>query len=163
MSHSIGVEPLARHTRLIPLVEEWFRSEWPAWYGIGGEGNVSKDVQNFAVSQTSLPIGFVAFSNGAPVGAAALKAESIPSHKHLSPWAAAGYVVPERRGQGIGAVLLHVMAAHARDLGYLHVYCGTSTAETLLLRSGWSAIDKTLHAGRPLTVFRSAAYPLAQA
>jgi len=39
----------------------------------------------------------------------------------------------------------------------MHVYCGTSSAESLLLRAGWAAIEVTQHAGKPLTVFRSAA------
>jgi len=157
MSRSLVVEPLARHLDLVPLLAEWFVSEWPGWYGIGGQGNVTQDLQCFAASETTLPVGFVVFSNGAPAGAGALKAESIPSHKHLSPWAAAGFVVPKQRGQGIGAVLLGAMVAHARALGYPHVYCGTSTAESLLQRSGWSTIELTQHAGKPLTVFRSAA------
>ena len=157
MSHALSVEPLARHSEQVPLLAEWFATEWPGWYGIGGEGNVTLDLQDFAASETNLPIGFVVFSNGTPVGAGALKAESIPSHKHLSPWAAAGFVVPECRGQGIGAVLLGAMVAHARTLGYAHVYCGTSTAESLLQRSGWSAIEVTQHAGKALTIFRSAA------
>ena len=106
MSRSLIVEPLARHPELIPLLAGWFVSEWPTWYGIGCEGNVTQDLQEFAASETSLPIGFVVFSNGTPTGAGALKAESIPSHKHLSPWAAAGFVIPEQRGQGVGAALL---------------------------------------------------------
>ena len=157
MSPALVVEPLAKHTGLVPLLAEWFICEWPGWYGAGGQGNVAQDLQNFAASQTTLPVGFVVFGDGTPVGAGALKAESIPSHKHLKPWAGAGFVVPEYRGQGIGAVLLRSMVAHARALGYPHVYCGTSTAESLLQRSGWSAIEVTQHAGKPLTVFRSAA------
>jgi len=156
MALNLLVEPLARHPELVPLLAEWFVSEWPGWYGLGGQGNVTKDLQDFASSESSLPIGFVVFNNGVPVGAAALKAESIPSHKHLSPWAAGGFVVPVQRGQGIGAALLGSMVAHAREIGYPHVYCGTSTAESLLHRCGWSTIEVTQHAGKPLTVFRSA-------
>ena len=157
MARALTIEPLARHPGLIPLLAEWFVAEWPAWYGSDGPGNIDQDLRAFATSETALPIGFVAFLEGKPVAAGALKAESIPSHAHLSPWASAGYVVPEHRGQGIGAGLLAAMLKHAQELGYPHVYCGTSTAESLLRRSGWSAIEVTQHAGNPLTVFRSAA------
>ena len=157
MNRGLVVEPLARHPELVPLLAEWFVTEWPGWYGVGGQGNVTRDLQNFAASEVDLPVGFVVFSNGAPAGAGALKADSIPSHKHLSPWAAAGFVVPEQRGQGIGAALLGAIVAHARALGYPHVYCGTSTAESLLQRSGWSTLELVQHSGKPLTVFRSAA------
>lgn len=141
---------------MLPLLAEWFVAEWPGWYGVGGQGNVFRDLEEFAASEGSLPVGFVAFLNGRPVGAGALKAESIPSHKHLIPWAAAGYVVPSFRGRGIGAELLKSMLVRARSLGYAHVFCATSTAESLLLRSGWTAIEVTQHAGKSLTVFRSA-------
>jgi len=125
-------------------------------------GQHYQDLGAFTTSDTALPIGFVAFLAGEPVGAGALKAESIPSHAHLSPWASAGFVVPEHRGQGIGAGLLAAMLGHARSLGFPHVYCGTSTAESLLLRSGWRALEVAQHAGKPLTVFRNATLPLAQ-
>jgi GNAT superfamily N-acetyltransferase len=157
MHRSLTVEPLARHPGLIPLLAEWFVAEWPAWYAHGGQGNIDKDLRAFAASETALPMGFVGFLEGEPVAAGALKAESIPSHAHLSPWASAGYVVPKRRGQGIGAGLLAAMLKHAQELGHPHVYCGTSTAESLLRRSGWSVIEVTQHAGKPITVFRSAA------
>jgi GNAT superfamily N-acetyltransferase len=157
MSPALTFEPLARHRALVPLLAEWFVAEWPAWYASGGQGNIGQDLDAFAASETTLPIGFVAFLAGEPVGAGALKAESIPSHTHLSPWASAGFVAPEHRGQGIGAGLLAALLVHARGLGFPHVYCGTSTAEALLLRSGWHAFEVTQHAGKPLTVFRSAA------
>ena len=157
MSGTLIVEPLARHRSLLPVLNGWFVSEWPAWYGAGGQGNIGQDLNAFSASEVSLPVGFVAFSDGTPVGAGALKAESIPTHNHLSPWAAAGFVLPECRGRGIGAALLAALVAHARSLGYNHVFCGTSTAESLLQRSGWSAVEVTQHAGKPLTVFRSAA------
>ena len=160
MSRALAVEPLARHRELVPLLAQWFVSEWPGWYGVAGQGNVTEDLHGFAASEANLPVGFVVFINGAPAGAGALKAESIPSHKHLSPWAAAGYVVPNERGQGVGAVLLRAMVAHARALGHPYVYCGTSTAVSLLQRSGWSPIEVIEHAGQSLTVFRSAACPV---
>ena len=157
MSRAFSVEPLAQRPELVPLLAEWFVSEWPAWYGLGGQGNVTEDLKYFAASDVNLPVGFVVLINGTPVGAGALKTESIPSHKHLSPWAGAGFVVPEERGKGVGAVLLRAMVAHARALGYPYVYCGTSTAESLLQRSGWSAIEVIEHAGKSLTIFRIAA------
>jgi GNAT superfamily N-acetyltransferase len=148
---------MARHRALLPLVVEWFVAEWPGWYGPGGPGDVSADLAAFAESESVLPVGLMAFVEGRPVGAGALKAESITSHKHLSPWAAAGCVVPTFRGQGIGAALLASLANHSRAMGHEAIYCGTSTAQSLLLRCGWQAIDTTVAEGKPLTVFRSVA------
>jgi len=155
MPAAVDVAPMAEHRALLPLVAEWFVSEWPNWYGPGGPGDVSADLTAFAASQTVLPVGVIAFLEGRPVGAGALKAESIASHKHLSPWAVAGYVAPEFRGQGIGAALLASLVAQGRLIGYEAIYCGTSTAQRLLMRCGWQAVESTVVEGRPLTVFRS--------
>jgi GNAT superfamily N-acetyltransferase len=157
MPFAFTVKPLAQHPDLIPLLAEWFVSEWPNWYGPDGPGNVGEDLATFAASETALPVGMVVFEGQVPIGAGALKAQSIPSHSHLSPWAAAGYVLPSCRGRGAGAVLLQGMVAKAQALGYKYLYCGTSTAESLLTRSGWLPLDTTSLEGKPLTVFRSAA------
>jgi len=151
----LAVEPFARHREQLPLLAEWFVSEWPDWYGSAGQGNLQADLQAFAASENHLPVGMVIFENQVPVGAGALKAESIPSHTHLGPWAAAGYVVPNRRGHGLGAFLLQALVVKAHALGFARVYCGTSTAERLLERAGWQALEVIVHAGKPLTVFQS--------
>ena len=94
----ISVEPMARHPGLVPLVAEWFVCEWPGWYGPGGPGDVGRDLAAFAAAEDCLPVGMLAFEDQVPVGAGALKAASVASHVHLSPWPAAGYVVPSRAG-----------------------------------------------------------------
>lgn len=151
----VVVEPFARHRDHMPVVAQWFTQEWPHWYGPGGPGNVIADVQAFAASETALPVGMLLFEGQRPVGAAALKAESIPSHTHLGPWAAAGYVLPSHRGRGLGAELLRALVAKSRVLGFESVYCGTSTAKTLLARAGWEVLEVTEHAGQALTIFCS--------
>jgi GNAT superfamily N-acetyltransferase len=157
MPPAVIVEPLAHHRELVPLVAEWFLPEWPSWYGPGGPGNLAHDADAFAASDSALPVGMVIFESHVPVGAGALKEHSVPSHAHLSPWAAAGYVLPSCRGRGLGAMLLQALVARAHALGFERVYCGTSTAERLLSRAGWQPLEVIDHAGKPLTIFQSAA------
>ena len=153
----LSVRPLSQQPALKPLVGSWLLSEWPAWYGPGGEGDLERDIEAFAASERQLPVGLVAFLGESPVGFGSLKQGSISSHPHLFPWAASGYVVPVHRGQGIGAFLLRSLSAHAMNLGYAQVYCGTSTATSLLVRAGWHSVEQVQHAGKPLTIFRSGA------
>ena len=157
MHSSLVVKPLSQHRALTDLVEGWLLSEWPRWYGPDGSGDVGEDVRAFASSEIRLPIGLVAFEQGRPVGIGALKAESVSSHRHLTPWAASGYVLPECRGRGIGAGILSSLVAYAKVLGFARVYCGTSTSESLLTRCGWSVLEVTQHDSKALTVFRSEA------
>lgn len=151
------VEPLSRCPALKPTVCTWLLSEWPTWYGEGGPGDLAGDVEAFARSDESLPVGFVVFKGHEPVGFGTLKPASIPSHGHLSPWAATGFVLPRHRSQGVGAFMLQAMVAHARNMGYPQVYCGTSTAASLLQRAGWHHLEQVTHAGKPLDIFRSGA------
>ncbi|BAH40682.1 putative acetyltransferase [Gemmatimonas aurantiaca T-27] len=137
----------------MPLVAAWFVAEWPDWYGDGGPGDAAADVAAFSTSPDALPLGVIAFEHGEPVGVAALKADSVASHRHLTPWAVAGYVVPHRRGAGIGTQLLAALRSHAERLGYAHVYCATSTAGPLLQRQGWMPVNMCDDEAGPLTVF----------
>lgn len=158
MHTGFSVELLARHPQAIAVLREWFEIEWPAYYGAGGRGSALRDLQAYA-NQGSLPIGVVALQAGGVCGVAALKAESVASHTHLSPWAAAGWVHPSMRGQGIGRKLLGALEEQARNLGFDRIYCGTSSAQSLLQRCGWQLVECLMHEGRDLGVFSKALAP----
>ena len=152
MVSGITIEPLSRHPDVIPTLEKWFEAEWPSWYGVGGRGSAAADLQRYA-SPDGLPRAVVAFADGAVCGVAALKPESIASHAHLTPWAAAGLVEPSRRRAGIGALLVTALEGEARSLGYTRIYCGTSTARSLLERCGWDLLENISHEGDDLGVY----------
>ena len=152
MNACVYIEPLAEHLETIPALTHWFESEWDDYYGPLGPGDAAADLASFA-RRDSLPVGLVAFCGVELCGVAALKADSIPTHAHLGPWASAGMVAPAYRGQGIGAQLLAALEEAARDLGFRHIYCGTGTSETLLLRTGWTLLERTVHDGEELAIF----------
>lgn len=155
MNETVVIEPLALHPEVLPVLQEWFEAEWASYYGASGPGDAQGDLQAFA-NQGSLPVGVVAFREGRVCGVAALKAESIATHRHLSPWAAAGLVRPSERGQGIGAQLLVALEQEARNLGFRYIYCATSTADSLLQRCGWELIERIIHEGQGLAIYRKA-------
>ena len=146
------IDPLAQHPEAIPTLAHWFETEWPDWY-LSGRGDALADLQDFS-GLGRLPLGLVAILNGSPVGIAALKAMSIESHQHLTPWASAGLVTPELRGRGIGLRLLHALTQEAKALGFAHLYCATGTAQNLLLRAQWEALEHIVHDNQALTLFR---------
>ena len=152
---SLSIEPLAAHLEVLPVLRQWFESEWPSHYGAGGPGDAERDLQAFAQCG-KLPVGVVAFLDGNVCGVAALKSESIPSHRHLSPWAAAGLVQPVHRGRGIGVLLLAALEQEARDLGFDSIHCATATAESLLQRCGWQLIERVGHDGQDLGIYGKA-------
>jgi GNAT superfamily N-acetyltransferase len=152
----VCIEPLSAHPEALPVLQRWFEQEWPDYYGPGGVGDAAQDLRAFASAGGSLPFGLVALRDGAPCGVAALKAESIVSHRHLTPWAAAGLVAPGQRRGGIGALLLQGLVEEARRRGHDFLYCGTSTAGSLMERQGWELLEHLMHDGQPLGVYRKA-------
>jgi N-acetylglutamate synthase-like GNAT family acetyltransferase len=151
MQDNLTIAPLAIHPEFLTTLAAWFESEWPEWY-LSGRGNALQDLRDFS-GLGRLPLGVVAILDGSVVGIAALKAESITSHKHLTPWAAAGLVTPSLRGRGIGLRLVQALEEEARRLGFTRIYCATGSAENLLKRSQWQDIERTNHDGKALTVF----------
>ncbi len=79
-------------------------------------------------------------------GTAALKAESVTTHKHLTPWLAALLVAPESRRRGIGEQLIAAIEEKASQLGFKCIYVGTGegsgTPESLIRNRGWKFIEK---------------------
>jgi len=154
---SATVVPLRERPEHCAFFAAGFEAEWPSWYGPGAQGSAQADLLAFANQRGALPVGVVALGPGnQPIGVAALKATSIPSHSHLSPWAAAGYVAPAWRRQGIGALLLEALLREASRLGHQAVYCATSTSESLLVRQGWNLIQSVPHEGHSVQVFHRA-------
>lgn len=149
---ALRIAHLADHPETIPQLQKWFESEWDAYYGPQGPGDAATDLASFA-RRDELPVGLVAFRGTELCGIAALKSEPIESHPHLIPWAAAGMVAPGHRGQGIGAQLLVALEGVARELGYPKMYCYTGTSESLLMRGGWTLIERAVQDGEKLTVF----------
>lgn len=150
--HIVRIELLADHRDAIPILKQWFEAEWSSYYGPKGPGDALHDLQSFD-HKNSIPIGVVALCDDKVCGFAALKAESIASHRHLCPWAAAGLVEPSKRGKGIGAKLLNALEEHARRLGFHQIFSATSTAESLLLRCGWQLMERIVHEGSPIGIY----------
>ena len=144
---------LADHPDLLPILREWFEREWADYYGPGGPGDAARDLAAYS-GRDRLPIGLVAFRDGTPCGLAALKGESIDTHPHLGPWAAAGLVLPEYRRMGIGARLLAALESLAWELGYPATYTGTSTSASLMERSGWELVERLEYHGEDLGIYR---------
>lgn len=155
MITGLRIAPRASHPEVLSELGAWFEEEWPSYYGAGGPGDAHADLRAYSNS-VGLPFGVVAFVNGSLCGAAVLKADSIASHTHLSPWAAGGLVRRDLRGRGIGQQLVFALEERAKTMGFDRIYCATGTAEGLLKRSGWSLSERIIHEGEALGVYEKA-------
>jgi GNAT superfamily N-acetyltransferase len=99
-----------------------------------------------------LPVGLIAWYDNELCGIAALKAHSLSPHTHLSPWAAAGFVLPPFRGRGIGSSLVRALTEVARGFSYSNMYGATATAMGLLERQGWPLMERHRYDGKAVSV-----------
>ena len=152
MVRDLRIEPLAQHRDALSTLATWFEREWPSYYGPAGPGDARADLEAYG-NTDGLPIGVAAFIGNELCGVAALKADSIASHAHLGPWAAAGLVAPRHRKHGIGAALVGALESLAARLGYRRIYCATNSANRLLERRGWHVLERAESDGERVDVY----------
>jgi GNAT superfamily N-acetyltransferase len=151
----VRIEYLSDHPAVLPTLKQWFETEWPSYYGPGCRGNAERDLAEYANGAT-LPVGVVAFLGNEICGVAALKSESIGTHSHLTPWAAAAMVPRDRRGRGIGTELIRALEHEAKRRGYDRIYCGTSTAMHVLERLRWQLMEQIVYDGDNVSLYAKA-------
>jgi GNAT superfamily N-acetyltransferase len=148
----VRTELLIDHPGAIPTLESWFREEWQPYYGPEGPGNARQDLQA-CCNRDTLPIGLIAIDKDVVCGTAALKTESVDTHRHLSPWLAALLVDPSKRGSGIGEMLIRAIEEKAFQLGFTVVYAGAGRAATLFNRMGWLPAEQVVYYKQHITIF----------
>ncbi len=157
LANAPQIELLADHPEAIPILEEWFEREWAPYYGPEGPGDAQKDLLD-SCNRDKLPVALVALSQGKVCGTAALKAESVSTHRHLTPWLAALLVAPEYRRRGVGKQLIAAIEKKARQFGFDCLYVGTGkgsgTPESLLRVGGWELVEKSLYFVSEVSIFR---------
>ena len=129
-----------------------FKASGPPTTALPGPGNAHQNLVAYS-NRGKLPVGLVAFLGSEPCGVAALKADSISSHKHLTPWIGGGMVAPQFRRHGIGARLVSALEDVARNLGFTTAYAGTSTANSLLIRQGWQFMEVVQYDGEAVSIY----------
>lgn len=154
----VTVDLLADHERLIPAVgelrwREWGRPPEPVdldWW---------VDVTAREAGRERLPITWVALDErGGALGAVGLDAFDIEERRDRSPWVVGTIVRPDRRGMGVGSLLMAQLEAWAGSHGYQQVWvatggraiefyqkCGWELSETVERASGEAATVLTKH------------------
>ena len=134
---------LADRPELVPTLTDWFIAEWEPYYGPDGPGDAGADLRG-CLNRTALPIAVVALNgDGALLGTAALKQDSVGSERGVGPWLAAFLVAPNHRGRGVGTALVAAIEDMAARLGFGSIYTSTDAAAGILERRGWQVFGTT--------------------
>ncbi len=132
------IELLADHSESIPMLADWYVSEWEPYYGVSGPGDARADLESRR-NRDVLPIGFVATEGGEVHGTAALDLDVATG---LTPSVVGLLVGPSRRGRGIATALLESAESLSKRLGYSRLYVSTTVLGGLLVRMGWYSLGE---------------------
>ncbi|WP_422378767.1 GNAT family N-acetyltransferase [Roseibium sp.] len=136
-------------------IEVWFRDEWPAWYGAGGQGDARRDLARCLHTEFRLPRCLVALNTvRLPVGTVSLRDSSPGSDRYPGAWLTALLVPGPFRLAGIGTSLVAAAEAEAARLGYSEILSSTATAQSLFLTRDWQRIDTFRYPSGELEIFR---------
>lgn len=144
---------LADHPELSGLVSGWLYDQWggpdPTRTIEGLQQSVAARLQ-----RDKLPLCLVAFYAGRPVGTASLKNHEVEIRPQYEAWLGNVYVVPEQRGQGIGARLIERAVAEALRMGVRELYLYTREQGSLYARMGWKTIETVIYRDRKATIMK---------
>jgi GNAT superfamily N-acetyltransferase len=152
-----SVELLADHIELAPIIARWHFDEWSPFDPGVTVDDVATRLSSWA-NRDSVPVAYVAIDGGVPVGSASLvvhdMAQPAPGCADLTPWLSGVFVVPERRGTGLGPAVVGACEALAAQLGYpaIYLYTAARTAERFYRPMGWRTLDVVPFEDRPVTV-----------
>ncbi len=127
------IELLNDHSESIPMLADWYVSEWEPYYGVHGPGDARSDLESRS-NRDEIPIGFVAIEGDEIYGTAALDLDEATD---LTPSVVGLLVEPSRRGRGVATALLKSAEFYAKRLGCSRLYVSTTVLDRLLLRMGW--------------------------
>ena len=122
---AVIVEHLHRHPQHVDFVAGLVWREF--WVDVDGGLSLADLAQAFGgrARPGRVLASLIALECDTPLGCVHLIDNDDDSLPELHPWLAAMVVVPERRGQGIGSMLVRAMAREAQGLGFEQLWFGT--------------------------------------
>ncbi len=131
---------LADHREALPILTDWYRSEWEPYYGVNGPGNAQADLES-RCNYEKIPIGLVAIEDDQVCGTIALGWDAATN---LTPSIIGLLIGRAHRRKGIGTALIKSAETLARQLGHKRVYMSTTVPGDLLERRGWHKLKEVV-------------------
>jgi predicted N-acetyltransferase YhbS len=144
---------LVDYPEFFPLVAQW---NWDEWHTLLVERSAAEFEAWLRknVRRDAIPMTLLAFEETAIVGTVSVVDYDLDLSNDLSPWLASLYVVPSRRGNGLGRRLVQAAIDEATRLGFhaLHLY--TPGQEAFYAALGWQPVKSVRYRGQPITIMQ---------
>jgi predicted N-acetyltransferase YhbS len=147
----VQFETLACHPEWVGVLARWHFAEWQRFYPSWTIEAAQEELTGHG-DPNRIPLTLVAVEASEPVGSVSLVERDLSGWDHLKPWLASLYVRADRRGQGIGKLLVDRAVAEARRLGFAEVYLFTPGQQAFYAALGWRIVAQTAAAGEPVSV-----------
>jgi GNAT superfamily N-acetyltransferase len=102
-----------------------------------------RDMTTREAGRTELPVTFVCAdqSAGDVVGAVGLDEYDVEERRETSPWVTGTIVRADRRGSGVGRLLMRHLEQWAAEHGFEELWVGTENAAGFYERCGWAPLE----------------------
>jgi predicted N-acetyltransferase YhbS len=147
----VQFEPLAGRPEWVGILAGWHHAEWrrlfPGWTIETAQEELTRHSD-----PNRIPLTLVAVEGSEPVGSVSVVEKDLAGWDHLKPWLASLYVRSDRRGQGIGKLLVGRAVAEARRLGFAELYLFTPGQQAFYTALSWRLIAEATAGGEPVSV-----------
>jgi len=147
----VQIETLAGHPEWMGLLAGWHFAEWHRLYPEWTIETAQEELTRHS-DPNRIPLTLVAVDGNEAVGSVSLVEKDLAGWDHFKPWLASLYVRPDRRGQGIGKLLVWRAVAEARRLDFTELYLFTPGQQAFYAALSWRFIAHTAAAGEPVSV-----------
>jgi GNAT superfamily N-acetyltransferase len=151
MVEIVNIELLAGHKEAIPVLAEWYHSEWAFLY----PGRTVQDFRRMIgrrAHMDRLPLALIAYQRQELIGTVSLKSSDMGSPKSLSPWLTSLYVKESCRNRGIGSRLVSAVEDKAYTLGMQKLYLFTVGLEPYYAKLGWNILEQTRYSSYTVSI-----------
>lgn len=146
---------LADHPQHAGTLAGWHHAQWGGLYRDWSRDDAAAELHDHATRRTR-PTTLVLLDDeddGELLGSVSLVDEDAPELRDTGDaWLASLYVVPQRRGEGLGAGLVRALVAHAAALGIPRLWLFTPEHAGFYARLGWRALGPFALHGTPVQV-----------
>ena len=140
------IDSIADHLERVDLIARWYYDEWGH---LDPEGSLESWTKGL---RERIPTTYVALEGETPLGSVTLTEHDMLTRPDLSPWLSGMYVIPERRGQGIGGALVRHAVNQAAGMGVERLYLYTHPARDFYRKLGWQDLEEDVYEGRRVTI-----------